>query len=111
MKKHIHYVRAKALKRLPFLRCLAGRECGADRTVLLKIYKSLIRPILEYACQIFDGPANTIVDSLETVQNACLRVATGALRTSPILPLLVETNVPPLYLRRWELTTRYGMKY
>ena len=110
MNKHVHHIKAKALKRLPLLKCLAGRECGADRTVLIRIYKSLIRPILEYSCQVLDGPANKVVDSIDSVQNACLRVATGALRTSPVMPLLVETNVPPLYIRRWELTIRYGMK-
>ena len=110
MNQHIQYLRARAMKRLPLLKCLAGRGCGADRTVLLKIYKSLIRPILEYACQVLDGPANKSVESLESVQNTCLRIATGALRTSPIIPLQVEADIPPLYMRRWELTMRYGMR-
>ena len=110
MNKHVQYVRARAIKRLPLLKCIAGHEYGADRTVLLKMYASLIRPILEYACQVLDGPANTAVNSLECVQNACLRVATGALRTTPVLPLQVESNVVPLFLRRWEHTLRYALK-
>ena len=110
MNKHMQYIKARALKRLPILRCLAGKGMGADRTVLLTIYKSLVRPILEYACQVIDGPANKAVESLECVQNACIRVATGAFRTSPVIPLLVEADVPPLHVRRWELTLRYGMK-
>ena len=110
MNQHIQYLRARALKRIPLLKCLAGRGCGADRTVLIKIYKSLIRPILEYACQVLDGPANKAVESLESVQNACLRLATGALRTSPIVPLQVETDIPPLYMRHWESTMRYGLR-
>ena len=110
MKRHVEYLRARALKRLPLLKCLAGRECGADRTVLIRVYKSMIRPILEYACQILDGSANKVIDSLDCVQNMCLRVATGALRTSPILPLQIETNIPPLYMRRWELTMRYCLR-
>ena len=110
MNKHVQYIRARALKRLPLLKCIAGHEYGADRAVLLKMYSSLIRPILEYACQILDGPANTAVNSLESVQNACLRVATGALRTSPVMSLQVESNVVPLFIRRWELTIRYALK-
>ena len=110
MNHHVQYVRTRALKRVPLLKCIAGRQCGADRTILLRLYKSLIRPILEYGCQVLDGPANKAVASLECVQNTCLRIATGALRTSPVLPLQVDAHVYPLYLRRWELLLRYVMK-
>ena len=110
LSKHIQYVKGKATKRIAILRCLAGRNCGADRTILLRIYKSMIRPILDYACHLLDGPRNKAVDSLDSVQNECLRIATGAIRTSPILPLLVDTNVFPLRLRRCELVVRYCMR-
>ena len=108
--KHVQYLKGKAVKRISILKCLAGRRCGADRSVLLRIYKSLVRPILDYSCQILDGPSNRVVDSLDSVQNECIRIATGALRTSPILPLLVEANIPPLRLRRCELTLRFYLK-
>ena len=110
LNKYVQYVKAKAIKRMALLKCLAGRGCGADRTVLIQIYKAMIRPILEYACQILDGPNNKAVESLECIQNACLRIATGALRTTPIMPLLIETDIYPLRLRRIELTLRYCMK-
>ena len=110
MVDHVKYVKARAMKRVPLLRCLAGRGCGADRFVLLRIYKSLIRPILEYVCPVLEGPANKMVESLESVPNTCLRIATGALRSTPILPLQVETYTQPLYARRWELTLRYASK-
>ena len=106
----IQHLKAKAVKRISLLKCLSGRGCGADRSILLRIYKSMIRPILDYACHIFDGPRNKAVESLDTVQNACLRIATGALRTSPILPLLVDTDVLPLRLRRCDLSLRYALK-
>lgn len=108
--KHVQYVKARALKRMPILKCLAGRNCGADRTILLRLYKAMIRPILDYACQILDGPANKAIDSLDSVQNACIRIATGALRTSPIVPLLVDSDIYPLRLRRLDLTLRYSLK-
>ena len=110
LNKHIKYLKAKALKRMCILKCLSGQQCGADRTTLLRIYKALIRPILDYACQILDGPENKTVESLDSVQNACLRIATGALRTSPIMPLLIDTDIYPLRLRRMDLTIRYGLK-
>ena len=76
-------------------------------------YNSLLRPILEYACDVLDGSAIQTGESLESVQNTCItciRIATGALRTSPILPLQVETKVRPPCLRRWELAIRYASR-
>ena len=110
MKKHAQYIKAKALKRISILKCLSGRNCGADRLTLLRLYKAMIRPILDYGCQILEGPGNTAIESLDSVQNACLRIATGALRTSPIVPLLVESDTYPLRLRRLDLTIRYCIK-
>ena len=110
LKKHLQYVRAKAIKRMSLLKCLSGRNCGADRPTLIRLYKAMIRPILEYACQILDGPGTKAVTSLDSIQNACLRIATGALRTSPIVPLLVDTDTYPLRLRRLDLTVRYCLK-
>ena len=104
------YVKTKAVRRLSLLKCLSGKGCGADRSVLLRIYKSLIRPILDYACTIYDGPQNKSVETLEAVQNECLRIATGAFRTSPVMPLLVDADILPLKLRRYELTLRYSVK-
>lgn len=106
----VQHLRAKAINRISLLKCLSGRGCGADRSTLLRIYKSLIRPILDYACHIFDGPRNKIVESLDAIQNQCLRIVTGAYRSSPILPLLVEADVLPLRLRRYELSLRYAVK-
>ena len=107
---HMKYIKAKALKRMSILKCLSGRNCGADRATLLRLYKAMIRPVLEYACQIFDGPGTKVVESLEKVQNACIRIATGALRTSPIVPLLIDSDIYPLRLRRQDLTIRYCLK-
>ena len=79
LNKMIQYIKSKAIKRISLLKCLSGKGCGADRTVLIRIYKSMIRPILDYACTIFDGPRNKSVESLEAVQNECIRIATGSI--------------------------------
>ena len=107
---HIKYTKARAVKRIALLKSIAGKGYGADRAVLIRLYKALIRPILEYAMGILDGPGTRIVESLECIQNSALRIATGALRTSPVRGLQVESHVFPLSLRRKELTLRYYLK-
>ena len=110
MGAHVRYTKARALKRIALLKCIAGKGFGADRVVLLRMYKALIRPILEYAAAIVDGPGNRLVESLECVQNTALRIATGALRTSPVRSMQIDTDICPLSLRRKELTLRYFLK-
>ena len=52
-----------------------------DRKTLITIYKSHIRPHLDYGDVIYDKPNNmSFVDSLESIQyNACLAI-TGAIK-------------------------------
>ena len=107
---HVEYVKSRVQQRMSILKCVAGKSYGADRIVLLRMYKAMIRPILDYASFILDGPNNRRVESLETLQNVCLRVVTGALRTSPIRALQVDTDTPPLSVRRKELLLRYFLK-
>ena len=107
---HVEHIKGRAQQRLSILKCVAGKSFGADRIILLRMYKSLIRPILEYASSILDGPRNRRVESLEVIQNAALRIATGALRTSPVTAVQVDTNVEPLKVRRQDLLLRYYLK-
>ena len=88
---HVEYMKSRAQQRISVLKCVAGKSYGADRTVLLRMYKAIIRPILEYASFIIDGPGNKRIESLETIQNSCLRIASGAVRTSPVRSLQVDT--------------------
>lgn len=110
LQSHIKYIRAKAEKRISILKCVSAPNFGADRKTLIRMYSSLIRPILEYGCQVFDGANNKLVESLECVQNSCLRIALGALRTTPVSAMLVEANLPSLQDRRYCLTAKYCLK-
>ena len=47
---------------------------------------------------------------LEVVQNNFLRLALGAMKTSPVISLQVEAYIPPLYIRRMDLVMRYYAK-
>ena len=110
LNSHVEYLKSRVHQRMSVLKCVAGKSYSADRTILLRMYKAMIRPIIEYASFILDGPGNRRVESLEAVQNAALRVVTGALRTSPVRALQVDTDTMPLSLRRTELLLRYYLK-
>ena len=50
---HIKYLKAKCLKALNLLKVLSHTNWGADRTVLLQLYRSLIRSKLDYGSIVY----------------------------------------------------------
>ena len=58
----------------------------------------------------YAGGNTTALNSLEAIQNSFIRIAIGAMKTSPTSAIEVEANIPPLYIRRMELSLRYVIK-
>ena len=50
---HIKSLKAKCIKALNLLKVLSHTSWGADLTTLLKLYRSLVRPKLDYGCIIY----------------------------------------------------------
>ena len=73
-----------------------------QRNSLLTIYKSFIRPLLDYADVIYDQPSNvSFSKKIESVQyNAALAI-TGAIKGSSCEKLYQELGLEYLYQRRW----------
>lgn len=108
--EHINNVVSSCQKRVNILRMLGGTEHGGDRKTLLMLYKSLIRPILEYNSFVFDSTCKTSKLKLERIQNASIRAATGALIHSPITSLLADSGLCSLQTRRQYQLISYYIK-
>ena len=78
-------------------------QLGADRTVLLHLYRSLIRSNLDYGAIVYGSARKSYLAMLDTVHHQGLRMALGAFRNSPVESLYVEADEPSLYLRRENL--------
>ena len=105
--KHFEDITQRCARRINVLKCIAGKDWGADRRTLLRLYTALIRPILDYNAFLFDDIATAKIDSLQIIQNNALRIVTGAYRTSNIMNLHVETNIPLLDRRRKYFLLRF----
>ena len=110
MAQHTKHIKTKCNSRLNLFRCLTSSESCADRVTLLRLYTAIVLPIIEYGAVVYAGGKKTSLHSLEAIQNSFLRIALGAIRTSPVTALQVEANISPLYIRRKELTLRYITK-
>ena len=95
---HINYLKAKCQKALQLLRVVAHTDWGADKLTLLKLYRSLVRSILDYGCFIYGSARKSYLRCLDSIHHLGLRLALGALRTSPVESLYVEANEAPLSL-------------
>ena len=56
----------------------------------------LLKPKIDYGSEVYSSACRSLLDSLEPIQNAALRIATGALHTSPIPSLRVESGIRSL---------------
>ena len=110
MVKHVQHIKTKCARRLNLFRCIAGTDFGADRETLLRLYKTLVLPIIEFGATIYSGASDNTLKKLDIIQNSFIRIATGAMKTSPIPSLQVEAVVPPLHIRRMEQSLRYFSK-
>ena len=93
---HIKYLKARCQKSLNLLKVLSRTEWGADRTTLLKLYRSLVRSKLDYGCIVYGSASKTALAKLDPVHNQGLRLSLGAFRSSPVESLYVEAHEPPL---------------
>ena len=96
----IQNLKSKCFKKLNLLKKLAHTSYGSDRLMLIKLYHTLIRPIIDYGAPLYCFAPKSRLDSLNVIHNTCLRLITGAFRTTPIDSLLCEAAEPPLSIRR-----------
>jgi exonuclease III/ribonuclease HI len=107
---HLRQLKTKCLKSLNILKILSGTSWGADRTSMLRLYRSLIRSKLEFGCAVYASARKSYIGILDPVHNAGIRLCTGAFRTSPVPSLYCESGEAPLTTRRDYLLGSYISK-
>ena len=104
---HIKDLASRVKESLNILKVVSHFDWGADRKTLIRLYTTLCLSKIDYACQIYGSACKTNLEKLDVVHNMGLRICTGAYRTSPLLSLYVDSGLPPLSIRREELSLRY----
>ena len=107
---HIKYIKTKCQKGLDLLKVVSHMDWGADRDVLLRLYRALVRSKLDYGSIVYGSARPSYIKSLDTIHNQGLRLCLGAFRTSPMESLYVEANGPSLYRNTEKLLLQYAIK-
>ena len=100
---------SKANNSLNFLRCNLRIN---NIPLKLKAYKSLVRPLLEYSCSVWDPYTDDLINKVEMVQHRAARFCVNNYaRPSSITNILSDLSLPPLAQRRRQarLTMFYKM--
>lgn len=109
-KSQISHMCGRAGKSLNIIRYLCRTWWGAAPSTLLALYKSLVRPHLEYGSMIFGKCSKALLLKLDRTQYQAIRTALGLMRSTPINILLSEGGEYPLSYRRSLLSMRYIAK-
>ena len=82
------------------LRVVGYTDWGADRIVLLRLYRGLLHSKLDYGCVAYGLARQSVLKQLDPIHNQGLRIALEAFRTPPAHSLYVEAHEPsPASLR------------
>ena len=104
---HCNYVVSKCERNLNILKCLTGVWWGAHPFTMKIVYNSIIRSVLDYGTFLLE-PGNVAgFQKLNIIQSKALRMVLGAMKTSPVNCLQVESVEPPLHLRRQYLADKF----
>lgn len=105
-----HTLELYTLHRVNLLRMLCGSTWGASKKCLLSVYRSLVRSVIEYGCEIQYSASVKALKILQSVQSQCLRICTGACRSTPLIALQNECGELPLHIRRAEILMRHAIR-
>ena len=95
---HIINITTQAYRKLSVMRPLSYK---LPRCALISIYKYHVRPILEYASQVWDPHLNVDVNLLEDVQVRAAHLCTGALRGTRHTSIINDLGWNSLQYRRY----------
>ncbi|KAJ0179728.1 hypothetical protein K1T71_004319 [Dendrolimus kikuchii] len=107
---HLNYVCQKAEKNINIIRALSGVRWGSHPYCQQLLYNAIVRSHLDYGCFLFEPCSKAGLSNLNKIQAKCLRIITGAMKSSPSNALQVECAEPPLAMRRQLLSDRFLCK-
>ncbi|KAG7312855.1 hypothetical protein JYU34_001236 [Plutella xylostella] len=104
---HMNYVAQKCERGVNVLRSLSGVWWGAHPYSQKLLYNAIVRSHFDYASFILDPCNKAALEKIDKVQYKCLRIVSGAMKSTPTNALQVECVDPPLPLRRQYLCDRF----
>ena len=81
---HIRALKARCMKALDVLKVLSATECGADSTILLQLYRALVRSKLDYGSIVYGSARKSYVKLLDPVHHQGLWLSLDVAYPEPL---------------------------
>ena len=105
---HAATIARKASSRLNVLRALSDTSFGHDKECLTATFKSLVRPLLDFAAPIvYPHYSASSIHRLQLIQNKSLRLITGCHTAASVDHLHSETEILPVKEHLHLLSSQY----
>ena len=95
---HINYLHSDCLRRISIMKIISSFKWGASTDILKMFYIAYVRSKILYGSPAFSQLSERNLNKISVIQNSCLRLMLGARKTTPILSLEAESQLPPLRL-------------
>ena len=89
---------------------MSSTDWGADKSILINLYRFLIRSKLDYGSIVYGSARKSNIQILDAVHHQGLSLCLGAFKTSPVESLYIEANEPSLANRRIKIGLQYATK-
>ena len=109
-RQHIQSVRARCNKAMNLIKTISSHVWGADQESIMRVYRALVRSIMDYGGIVYSSASATTRDLLEPIANQAMRLASGAFRSTPIASLRNTCCEPSLSIRWNRLSITYYLK-
>ena len=100
---------ASASRALQMCTRLKTSEWGLSSQHMRQLYTSCVLPILDFGAETWWRGQKGYTNKLQQFQNTASRRILGAFRTSPIIPLELETSLPPTAIRLQQTWRKYAL--
>ncbi|XP_076388094.1 uncharacterized protein LOC143264504 [Megachile rotundata] len=90
-------------------KCLGGVRKGACPLTLLRVFKALVRSVIEYGAHLYQEEGRNR-DKIQKVHNAGIRIAMGYRMSTPINVMEVEAGIMKMEMRVDMLAEKYVLR-
>lgn len=108
--EHMKYVTKKVNLSLNLLRSLTKTTWGASKSVLLVLYKALVKSRFAYGSELFYSASKKTLAQLDTIQFKALKTICNAAPATSLMALQNECGEPPLHLQRLQILVRHAVR-
>jgi len=108
--KHTEIIQQRAMKRLNMIRSVKGKNWGASSKLAMTMYKTLVRPLIEYVPFTTLNLAFSNYLKLERIQRAAVRKAYNYTRFTSTSDIYNKHGIESIHDRAVKLTDRYIYK-